>query len=400
MKKGVFKYILYFLSDILYLISSLTPKDKRLWVFGAMHGRKYGDNSRHLFEYISDNRSEIKAVWLTRNKKVMESVRAMGYRSHLAYGLKGFLLSLRAKIAVISYSRVEDINPFALSGRTKVVQLWHGIAIKYLAYDYCWVPSFWNPLKGSFSNFKTALYHLLFPALNEDYSLVVASSEANRSILSVAFRMPPERIAVTGYPRNDVLLRPSKRMHEKTWVLYAPTIRGNYKEEKDLFELYGFDARKISESLSEMNAELLIKVHPHLKADYGPLKDIGSTGSVRLLDIDDVNEILPEVDILIADYSGIQNDFLLLERPMIFAAFDIESYLGKKGFYYDYEEVTPGPKAKNWDDVLVHIKEAIENPSLYEKDRERVKAFFHAFTDGRNCERVFDEIVRRFIKEP
>ncbi len=43
----------------------------------------------------------------------------------------------------------------------------------------------------------------------------------------------------------------------------------------------------------------------------------------------DINYLLKDADILITDYSSVYFDFLLLQRPIIFAAFDLEEYLSE-----------------------------------------------------------------------
>jgi len=96
----------------------------------------------------------------------------------------------------------------------------------------------------------------------------------------------------------------------------------------------------------------------------------------------DINNILKLTDILITDYSSIYFDYLLLDKPIIFAPFDFEDYLVKdRELYYNYDEVTPGPKARNWNEVLISLKEAIENPEKYKKEREKIKNIFHKYME-------------------
>jgi CDP-glycerol glycerophosphotransferase (TagB/SpsB family) len=51
-------------------------------------------------------------------------------------------------------------------------------------------------------------------------------------------------------------------------------------------------------------------------------------------DIPDIYKILPSLDILITDYSIVLFDYLLLERPIIFAPFDLEEYMEKTTDFY------------------------------------------------------------------
>jgi CDP-glycerol glycerophosphotransferase (TagB/SpsB family) len=108
----------------------------------------------------------------------------------------------------------------------------------------------------------------------------------------------------------------------------------------------------------------------------------------------DIYTIINQFDILITDYSSIYFDFLLADKPIIFAPFDYEEYITKdRELYYNYNEVTPGPKCRNWDEVLDWIVKFKENPKLFKEEREKIKKMFHKYQDGKNCERVFNEIL-------
>ena len=140
---------------------------------------------------------------------------------------------------------------------------------------------------------------------------------------------------------------------------------------------------------------LNIKMHPVNKPKDELIEKYKSLNSISFMEEVDVAEILPNTDILITDYSSVFFDFLLTNRPIIFAPFDYEKYITKdRELYYDYDEVTPGPKCKNWEEVLEWIVKFKENPNLFKEEREEVKNRFHKYQDGRNCERVFNEIIK------
>ena len=82
---------------------------------------------------------------------------------------------------------------------------------------------------------------------------------------------------------------------------------------------------------------------------------------------------------LITDYSSIYIDYLLLDRPILFYCYDYKHYLEKdREMYFEYEDVTPGEKAENFDELFEQIKGVIENGGDYgRKDRERVKNMFY-----------------------
>jgi CDP-glycerol glycerophosphotransferase (TagB/SpsB family) len=110
----------------------------------------------------------------------------------------------------------------------------------------------------------------------------------------------------------------------------------------------------------------------------------------------DPYELLLESTILITDYSSIYFDFLLTQRPIIFTPFDIEEYQKKdREFYYNYEDVTPGPKCQDWNEVLIWIEMFVKDITLFEKERKEVNKKFNKFDDFKNSERVYQMIKEK-----
>ncbi len=388
----------------LYWLSCIIPKDKNLWVFGAWFGKRYADNSKYLFEYISKNHPEIKAIWLTRNEEVYKLMKRKGYRVYKTYSLKGILYSLRAKVGIISTS-LEDIN-LCLTGNMQIVQLWHGIPLKKIMFD--------DKITFKQPTIFRKLLSLFFPFIKKSYSdaLLIATSEEVQRKISSAFKVPLEHVKITGYPRNDSFFQDPaeelelvKKLRQfksqgKKLAIYMPTHRREGEIDISKFLLSSLDFIDIN--LQKLNCVLLIKLHYYHAREILLLTKNKKFSNILIISDalieQDVYNILRLIDILITDYSSIYFDFLLLNKPIIFAPFDLENYLRKdREFYYKYEEVTPGPKAKNWKEVLIHLKEAIEEPEKYKKEREKIRDIFHKYKDGNSSRRVFNAI-KEFIK--
>lgn len=76
-----------------------------------------------------------------------------------------------------------------------------------------------------------------------------------------------------------------------------------------------------------------------------------------------------------------------IKKSIIFVLFDYEKYISQdRELYYDYDEATPGPKCKNWNEVLEWIIKFKENPELYVTERAAMKNRFHKYQDGKACE--------------
>ena len=128
------------------------------------------------------------------------------------------------------------------------------------------------------------------------------------------------------------------------------------------------------------------------------LNSIGDAKHIFLLDCEDIYDVLNQYDMLIADYSSIYFDFLLLNRPIIFAPFDKDDYLGnEREFYFSYDEITPGPKAVSWPEVMDHITTFADVPLWYSEERAHISKRFHKH-EKNSCERLYREIKQRVAR--
>ena len=68
----VIKYILQIPLTLIYFISFLTPRNKKMWIFGSWDGMVFSDNSKYFFLYVSNKNKKqknIRGIWLSKNKK-------------------------------------------------------------------------------------------------------------------------------------------------------------------------------------------------------------------------------------------------------------------------------------------------------------------------------------------
>lgn len=89
------------LNMILFNLCRLNPfRNKKIWVFGGVEGKKFDDNSRYMFEYINSHHSDtIRAIWLTRKKATAQLVRDLGYEAYTFYSAKG----IRALLVLVLF---------------------------------------------------------------------------------------------------------------------------------------------------------------------------------------------------------------------------------------------------------------------------------------------------------
>jgi len=395
--KTLFKIPVFLIGDILYLLSLIIPRRKNLWIFGAWFGERYSDNPRALFEYVNNNNPEIEAIWLTRNREVRDIIKKHGYPVRYTFGPAGIWASLRAGVGIIC-TDIRDLNVFT-SGGLKVIHLWHGSPIKRIMFDDQLAFKKPSPIKRFFFPFTRLGF--------SRYLFVAPSSEVKEKI-SGAFRVDPERVKLTGYPRNDILYsldaRPLSIVREIEELkknhkigIYLPTHRSEGKEDyldNMIPELREFDSR-----LNEMKVILLIKQHfYHQNTGKDDFSGFTNIRFITDRDIEhDVHAVLPFTDFLITDYSSILFDYLLLDKPVIFFPFDMREYeASDREFYYDYKSITPGPVVYNWNELAGKLKAVLENPQSFSRERELVLEKFNDFKGGGSSGRVYEEI-RRFL---
>jgi len=398
--KLFFKMIFYFMMNIVWLLSYIIPKKKNIWIFGSWFGQKFADNSKYLFLYIKKYHPEIRSIWLSDNINVINELRKKGYEAYKTYSFKGFIYSMKTGCVILS-TGVADVNRFAIA-RAKKIQLWHGTPLKKIGFDNIHLLNKMGKVKSCLRSF--------FPFLNESYDLIISASDETKKKLISAFQVDKNKVMITGYPRNDVLFSPNwlnnegcdyiERIKEKVdfkyIFAYIPTCRGIGYVDVDLFSRYNFNINLLQKAMESLNGIFIIKPHHYNSLRKG-LEKVHSSERVFIVsdqEIPDIYPLLKYVDVLVTDYSSVYFDFLLLNRPIIFAPFDINEF--KKttdDLYYDYDEVTPGPKAKSWDEVIEYISHSVINRNEYEIERKKIGTVFNMYLDGNSSMRVYNAII-------
>jgi len=398
MGNKVIKNIKLFVDLIIWAIFKKIPKDPNIWVFGAIRGKEYLDNAKYLFEYVNKHTS-INAIWITKNLEVVERIRAKGYKAYLENSKEAKYYASRAKIAIITHrgNRKKSDLPFCyFNEETKIIQLWHGIPLKKIAYDDK-VFSFKTNENSIKYKVKMKIIDKFFPFVSYVHkpSMILALGEETQNIFSKAFRTAKDKVKITGYPRYDVLIENKNRVNNEKRVIYMPTFRGSVNSKFDLFLQYGFDVEKIDSFLQKRDIYLDIKLHPFNRPSEDLIKQIEKSKNIFLLEDIQIYEEIHKYIMLITDYSSIFFDYLFLDRPIIFAPFDQNEYIKKdREFYFDYEEVTPGPKVYSWSEVLEYIDIFNKNPLMFDEERKIIKNRFHKYQDNKNSERVYKEIKK------
>jgi CDP-glycerol glycerophosphotransferase len=370
--------------------SLVVPRSSRLWVFGS--GIGVGEGALPLYRAARERLGPaVRLVWLASTDAELADARAAGLDAERKHGWRGFRLTLRAAVIVVTHG-FGDVNRFATRGGF-VVQLWHGIPLKRLHLD--------SPatLRLSFlpdHRLVRALLARAYRFAGRGIRLFPVASELVAARIASAFGVSRSRIVVTGDPRDDVLTAPSgSRLLDAgsaRTVLYAPTWRDGAP---DPIAPSPAQWEAITAWLERRDAVLYVRTHPLGAGDYaaGPAR----SARVRLLGgetVRDVNAVLPEIDVLLTDYSSIAFDFAVLARPIVFLAADLESYAKRRGLYDGYREFSGGRWATEWTGALDLLDAALDGDPNAIRHAEWVR---NEYVDavGGATDRVLDEILAR-----
>lgn len=372
----------------LFLISLVFPRSDTVWVFGAKGGEAFVDNSKYLYLYTVAEREHIRAVWLSRNEEVITELQERGYEAYHTDSLQGMWLNLRADNVFISHG-MPDVNRWCSGGATTVV-LWHGIALKRIGYGL----QLGGPVERAMRNLKrTIRYNVV-----DRYNWFLVPSDAMAKPFSSAFRLDPERILPIGYPRNDflvgslpgfelsseeVIYENCKELREAgTVLLYAPTKHPETNQSVD----DQLRLSKLDQWLTERGAYLLLKPHP---AEPLALDEEEFSRIIQVPEGIDIYPLLQYTDMLITDYSSIYFDYLLLDNPIVFYPFDLDEYRSTRGFYLNYEDVTPGPIATDFDELLRALDRTLESDE-FGAQRRSVRERFIQPPGSHRCKTICD----------
>ena len=283
-----------------------------------------------------------------------------------------------------------------LRKETVVVQTWHGCgAFKRFGFS--------TADRRFGQDRETQLRH----PLNRNYTYVTVSSPEVVWAYVEAMQLQGHENIVRpiGVSRTDVFFDQCKiktayedvyrkfpAARKKKIILYAPTFRGTTADAKapDRLDVRAFYQAFGQDYVLIIKHHQLVRTLPELPAEL--------TGSFvydasRSLPID---ELLMTADLCISDYSSLIFEYSLFERPMFFFSYDLEDYFDDRGFYYSYDEMTPGPVCRTNEELIRCI---LHSPEQF--DQQRVHAFRQKFMnacDGHSTERIEQLVFGRSLR--
>lgn len=324
------------------------------------------------------------------------------YRIHIHYlrdvelSRKEYFANCRKLVedmATAKYVFLDDasrvVSCLELRPETIVTQLWHGCgAFKQFGLST-------SDLQFGYGR-KNIRKHPFYKNLTH----VTVSSPEVIWAYAQAMDIPETRgiIKPVGVSRTDVFFQKEKQdaameklcqimpsAREKKVILYAPTFRGTVADATGPM----VDVAQFAKALGHEYV-LLIKQHPFVGRRPEVPKEYAEIFAKDVTEDMAIEELLFVSDICISDYSSLIFEYSLFERPMLFYAFDLTEYFDWRGFYYNYDQLTPGPVLKTNEEMIEYIKN-IED-SFDRKQIADFKEKFMSACDGHATDRIMEMV--------
>jgi CDP-glycerol glycerophosphotransferase (TagB/SpsB family) len=271
-----------------------------------------------------------------------------------------------------------------------VVNLWHGVGHKKIGL-----------MRGS-------------SGIPADFT--VATSELTKKAFAQSFGVPEESVLISGYPRNDIMLRASNdravlksRLNGnlsayRKILMWLPTFRTdtannltNGRPVDNPFQIEGFNTAEFNDYLVEQNVLCIVKPHP---LDF---QRVGENVFSNVLVINDdwilaqgitLYHLVACTDIMVSDVSSIICDYLLLDQPVICFSTDFDEYRANRGFYFeDIEAWLPSKLIRTQPEFMQYLRNILTTGiDPWAQKRKELKDAFFKYHDAGSTERLLRQI--------
>lgn len=321
------------------------------------------------------------AVFLSMDPAYCRQLKRQGIRYQWAcsFGASSLLARAQAVISDHGLHSLEVLLPAYRRTGLKFFDVWHGIPYKGFDAD----------------DFR----------LQHQYDETWVASPLNRQLYIERFGFADDKIAVTGYARTDILVRPQRSNIEirqemglpltGPLILFAPTWAQD-EQGRNLFPFGHSDKEFLSElSLLAHKYDANILLRTHLNSSAEDMTSHPNVLSLPSSQWPDTESILQISDILICDWSSISFDYLLLDRPTFFL--DVPAPF-RKGFSLG-PEYRFGCIVTSLSELLTQLESTLRVSMGYqEKHKERHQLIrqqvYGDYADGLATQRCLERLKR------
>lgn len=376
--------IYLFLFQWLFNVFKLFPQKKKTVCVAS-----FGDNIFYTVRAIRERSNEEIIILKDRScqyrfDESISKVLPFDLRHPMIYLQSIYHLATASTILIDNYFGFLAATNFRKS--THCIQLWHAVgAIKKFG------------LQNPANQFRAEKALKRFKKVYSRFHYIIVGSENMVNIFKDSFGIKESAILRTGIPRTDLFYDLDEQAHiyqqmtnlfslikRKKVILYAPTYRPNQFNQSELpFNLNDFYHAFKDEYV------LLIKHHPSVSFQF---HNKYADFVINASEYYDINHLLLVTDILITDYSSVAFEFALLERPMIFYAYDINEYEHHSGLIEHYKYQMPGP-------IVDTTEELIQIIQKHSFDFEKIRVFkeeWNQYSKGNSSDQLADLISKMY----
>lgn len=381
--KSILGFLLAIIKLIcLYPLGKLLYSKKKIWLF-CERGNDAKDNAFALFKWMNTDHPEIKTVFLISKKSV-------------------------------DFKKVSDVGEICFYNSIKHWLLFIGSSVRLSTHLFFYVPNKYlavyymkyHKKKGVDVFLQHGITHNwqnCFYKKNNKSDIVICGAKAEYDYLLNNFDLTGSVLKFTGFPRFDTLS--NKETSNEKFVLIMPTWRqwlsnlsvDDFCKSNFFVSYYNLIRnQELNKWARDKGYKLVFCLHPSFATYQNAFLSLKNEVVDVVSNDYDIQELLCHASILVTDYSSILFDFASLKKPTVYYQFDSASFYKKqyKHGYFVIEENGFGPVSKTEEDVVLEIK---RNVSLKHKYLDRINNFF-LLNDKNNCERAFNEILRKYEK--
>ena len=213
-----------------------------------------------------------------------------------------------------------------------------------------------------------------------------------------------DQVVCTGFPRLDEWhnnrVKKDQILMMPTWRLYiAQDSKAQFNKTNFFKHYYSLiNNLDLEAFLEEHNLQLIFYLHHEMRKFVSFFRTNNERITIAYQDDLDIQKLLKESVLLITDYSSISFDFAYMEKPVLYYQFDQEEFHSRqypKGLF-DVEKDGFGPIADDEISLINNIQQSYLNGFKLEDIYKERMYNFYVFRDEHNCERVYQEIIKRW----
>lgn len=375
-----------FIFRFLYWLTKPIYGRKNIWLISDRYDVA-GDNGEAFFRYLNKKNDKKISPYFVISKKYKDIDRLKEIGNVVTYqSLKYKILFMHSSFIISSHSEPYTTNCFGKSllyyadlFRFKYVFLQHGITQNSLG---AWLNKY-----------------------RKNISLIVTTNEKERlSMMDETYHYGEDVVKLTGMARYDRLM---EKADVENKILIMPTWRGTLAgsvvpgtqtrlynkmfKESDYYKFYNglLNDSDLLSLCRKNNYKIKFVIHPSLSAQS---VDFKSNDVVEVVKRANYAEEFKTSKLLITDYSSVFFDFAYLNKPVIYTAFDEETFYQNHIFdsgYFDKRRDGFGPVTTNLEDAKREIIKLVENGCKIDKKYKKRIDSFYRYHDNKNSERIY-----------